>query len=265
MLRNLKDLEGYALRATDGDIGAVKDFYFDDERWTVRYLVVKTGHWLGRKVLISPVSIGAPDDADKVLPVSITREQVKNSPDIDTDKPVSRQHEIDTLGYYGYPAYWDGVGLWGAASMPGLMLPEVGYTGAGTAALSADLADNPALAEAIATRHQNDDPHLRSCNDVTGYHIKAQDGEIGHVQGWIVDEQSWAIRYLIVDTSNWWMGHRVLVAPQWITQVSWSDSIVAVNLTREAIESSPPWDGASPPSREQEAGIYAHYDRTGYW
>jgi uncharacterized protein YrrD len=262
MLRNLKDLEGYALRATDGDIGAVKDFYFDDERWAVRYLVVKTGHWLdSRKVLISPVSIGTPDHADKVLPVSISREQVRNSPDIDTDKPVSRQHELDTLGYYGYPAYWDGVGLWGAASMPGMMLPEVGYG----AAPSADGAADPALAEAIAARHQNDDPHLRSCHDVVGYHIKAQDGEIGHVQGWIVDEQSWAIRYLVVDTSNWWMGHRVLVAPQWITQVSWSDSIVAVSLTRQAIESSPPWDGSSPPSREQEAGIYAHYDRTGYW
>lgn len=264
MLRNLKDLEGYALRATDGDIGAVKDFYFDDERWVVRYLVVKTGHWLdSRQVLISPVSIGTPDHADKVLPVSISREQVGNSPDIDTDKPVSRQHEIDTLGYYGYPAYWDGVGLWGAGSMPGMMLPEVGYGAAMPA--SGDAAENKGLAEAIAARHQDDDPHLRSCHDVVGYHIKAQDGEIGHVQGWIVDEQSWAIRYLVVDTSNWWMGHRVLVAPQWITQVSWSDAIVAVSLTREAIESSPPWDGAAPPSREQEAGIYAHYDRTGYW
>jgi len=261
MLRNLKDLEGYALRATDGDIGAVKDFYFDDERWTVRYLVVKTGHWLGRKVLISPVSIGAPDDADKVLPVSITREQVKNSPDIDTDKPVSRQHEIDTLGYYGYPAYWDSVGIWGVGSVPGMMVPEIGLAPTGVSVLEAERS----IAAERAARHRDDDPHLRSCKSVSGYHIKAQDGEIGHVQGWIVDEQSWAIRYLVVDTSNWWLGHQVLIAPQWIREVSWSDKIVVADMTREAVRNAPEWDAALPPDRTQELDMYRHYDRTGYW
>ena len=262
MLRHLKDLQGYALRATDGDIGIVKDFYFDDERWVVRYLVVETGTWLAsRKVLVSPVSLGTPNHEQRVLPVSITREQVKNSPDIDTEKPVSRQHEKDYLGYYGYPAYWDSVGTWGAGSLPGLLAPEIGVTPSGIGVLEAERA----VAAERATRHRDEDPHLRSCKTVTGYHIKAQDGEIGHVQGWIVDEESWAIRYLVVDTSNWWMGHKVLIAPQWIQEVSWADKLVVANMTRNAIQNAPAWDAALPPDRAQEADIYKHYDRTGYW
>ncbi len=95
--------------------------------------------------------------------------------------------------------------------------------------------------------------------------IKASDGEIGHVQGVIVDEASWAIRYLSVDTSNWWVGHKVLVAPQWIQEVSWIDKVVAVGLTRTAIQSAPAWDSGIPPDRAQEIDIYKHYDRSGYW
>jgi hypothetical protein len=264
MLRNLKDLQGYSLRATDGDIGTVKDFYFDDARWTVRYLIVDTGGWLAsREVLVSPISIGKPDHDDKVLPVSITREQVKASPDIDTDRPVSRQHEVDYLDYYGYPVYWDSVGLWGAGALPGMMLPDSEFVSAPRPGEDQD-ADGQ-IAKARAARHQHDDPHLRSCNAVKGYHIKAQDGEIGHLQSLIVDDESWAIRYFVVDTSNWWIGHKVLVAPQWVREVSWADSVVSVNMTRNAIQSSPEWDESALPNREQEKSIYAHYDRTGYW
>jgi uncharacterized protein YrrD len=262
MLRNLRDLQGYALRATDGDIGTVKDFYFDDDRWVVRYLVVETGTWLSsRKVLISPVSMREPDHDDKVLHVAITREQVKNSPDIDTDKPVSRQYEEDYLGYYGYPVYWDSMGIWGTNSMPGALVADAGLAPSGAAVFEADRA----IAAELETRHRHDDPHLRSCKSVTGYHIKAQDGEIGHVSGWIVDEESWQVRYLVVDTSNWWVGHQVLVAPNWIREVSWSDRIVAVGMTRDAIRHAPEWNSAMPPDREQEIDIYRHYDRTGYW
>lgn len=261
MLHHLKNLQGYALRASDGDIGTVKDFYFDDERWAVRYLVVETGTWLAsRKVLISPVSLGTPNDADRVLPVSITREQVRMSPDIDTDKPVSRQHEADYLDYYGYPAYWDGVGLWGAGAVPGMMLPEVDVVPPplGSIERKAIQAEQRAL-------HANDDPHLRSCKATTGYHIKAQDQEIGHVQGWIVDDESWALRYLVVDTSNWWTGKSVLIAPAWIRDVSWAEALVSVDLTSQAIKASPPFEPDQLPTRAQEAGMYAHYDRSGYW
>jgi len=264
MLRSMHDLEDYAIHATDGIIGHVKDFYFDDEAWVIRYLVVDTGSWLSsRKVLISPIALGHPDWAKKVLPVSITKEQVKNSPHIDTDKPVSRQHEMRYLGYYGYPYYWGGAGLWGGGAYPGMML--TGYGGLA----STPYAEGPEAAEAHeqaeAARHQDDDLHLRSCKAVVGYHLQATDGDIGHVQGMLVDEETWAIRYMIVDTSNWWLGHKVLIAPQWIKDVSWPDATVSVDLTRQMVKDAPPYDPAAQLDRAQETGIYEHYDRPGYW
>ncbi|MDZ4730203.1 MAG: PRC-barrel domain-containing protein [Xanthomonadales bacterium] len=264
MLRSMKDLEDYAIRATDGNIGHVKDFYFDDEAWVIRYFVVDTGSWLSsRKVLISPIAIGDPDWTDKVLPVSITKEQVKSSPDIDTDKPVSRQHEMRYLGYYGYPSYWGGAGLWGGGAYPGMMMTSDGVLG--STAYVADPEVQEAYARADEERHRDDDPHLRSCKAVIDYHIHASDGDIGHVQGLLVDEQSWAIRYLIVNTSNWWLGHQVLIAPQWIKNVGWSETTVSVDLTRQAVKDAPPYDSTAQLDRTQEMGIHEHYGRSGYW
>ncbi|MDP2027786.1 PRC-barrel domain-containing protein [Sulfuriferula sp.] len=240
MLRSMNDLEGYAIRATDGTIGHVKDFYFDDQAWIIRYLVVDTGTWLSsRKVLISPIAIGHPDWAEKVLPVSITKEQVKNSPDIDTEKPVSRQHEIDYFGYYGYPFYWGGAGIWGGGLYPDMMMPD--YVGFESIPHDEDREGEGA----DAAQHQHDDPHLRSCKAVMDYHIEATDGDIGHVQGMLVDEETWAIQYLIVNTSNWWLGHQVLIAPQWIQDVSWSDATVSLNLTRQAVKEAPLYNPAA--------------------
>jgi len=264
MLRSVKDMQAYTIRATDGTIGHVKDLYFDDEAWVVRYLIVDTGGWLSnRKVLISPFAIGHPDWAQKILPVSITKEQVKNSPPIDTDRPVSRQHEMEYLGYYGYPNYWGGPGFWGAGAYPGMMLTGVGYSGAGSQYRQAQAEGARAAAE--AQRHQNDDPHLRSCQEVIKYHIQASDGDIGHLQSLLIEEDTWAIRYLIVNTSNWWLGHEVLIAPQWIQSVSWPDKTISVNLTRQAVQASPPYDSAAQLDREHETGIYDHYGRPGYW
>jgi sporulation protein YlmC with PRC-barrel domain len=259
MLRTMKELEGYAIRATDGDIGRVKDVYFDDERWVVRYLVVETGSWLSsRKVLISPFAIGQPDWAGKVLPVSITQQQVKDSPDIDTDKPVSRQHEMQYLGYYGYPYYWGGAGLWGNGLSPSMMLISGGYGGGYTG-------DDPDRTAVGAARNEDGDPHLRSCKETMNYHIEASNGGIGHVRGLLIEENTWAIRYMIVDTSNWWLGHQVLIAPQWIQDVRWPDNTVTVNMTQQAVKDAPPYDAAVPLSREQEMGLYRHHGRAGYW
>jgi len=264
MLRNMKDLEDYAIRATDGVIGHVKDFYFDDKAWVIRYLVVDTGTWLSsRRVLISPIAIGRSNWAEKVLPASITKDQVKNSPTIDTEKPVSRQHEIRYLGYFGYPYYWGGAGIWGAGAYPNMMMP--GYAGFIATPHALRTETEKADAQTEATRRQDDDPHLRSCNVVISYHIEATDGDIGHVQGFLVDEDTWAIRYIIVDTSNWWLGHQVLITPQWIEDVSWPDATVSVNLTRLAVKSAPPYDPATYLDRKQELGLHEHYGRPGYW
>jgi hypothetical protein len=264
MLRSMKDLEGYTIRATDGDIGHVNDFYFEDDRWVVRYLIVEAGHWLSsRKVLISPIAIGQPNWTAKVLPVSITKEQVKNSPDIDTDKPVSRQEEMRYHGYYGYPYYWGGTGLWGLGAYPGMMLSGGDYGGAD----AGDLAERAEHAQMMreAAQHQNDDPHLRSGNEVMNYHIEATDGGIGHVQGLLLDEDTWAIRYIVVDTSNWWLGHQVLIAPRWIQNVRWPDRTVSVSLTRQAVQDAPPYDAAVPLHRNEEIVLHNHYKRIGYW
>lgn len=263
MLRSMKDLEGCTIRATDDNIGHLTDFYFDDEAWVIRYFVVDTGNWLSsRKVLISPMAISHPNWAEKSLPVSITKEQVQNSPDIDTEKPVSRQHEIQHLGYYGYPFYWGGAGLWGGGIYPDMLL---GYSGM----MSIPQAYSPEAVEAYvsdeAKRHQNDDLHLRSCKEVVGYHIQATDGDIGHVQGILVDEETWAIRYLIVDTSNWWLDHEVLIPPQWIRDVIWQEATVSVNLTLQAVKDAPKFDSAAQLDREQEIEIFKHYGLPGYW
>ena len=265
MLRSLNDLEGYAIRATDGLIGHVKDFYFDDEAWAVRYLVVETGSWLSsRKVLISPVAIGHSNWTDKILPVSITREQVKNSPDIDTDKPVSRQHEMEYFDYYGYyPYYWGGAGLWGGGAYPGAMLTGAGYAGSGAEYLTAQAEQARVARE--AGQHDNDDPHLRSGNAVMKYHIEASDGDIGHIQDLLLDDETWAVRYLIVDTSNWWLGHQVLIAPRWIQNVSWPERTVSLNLTRQSVKDAPPYHSAATLDRDKEISLHKHYKRAGYW
>jgi hypothetical protein len=255
MLRSNQELEKYVIGASDGSVGRVKDFYFDDRRWVVRYLVVDTEAWLpGRKVLISPYSVGVADDKAHVLPVSITKQQVKDSPSIDWEKPVSRQHEIQYLGYYGYPYYWGGAGLWGEGAYPGMMMTGVGYGGG----------DLP-YRDAEATEDRAADPHLRSCEALTKYHVHASDGDIGHVQAFLIDEQSWAIRYVVVNTSNWWVGHAVLIAPEWIEDVSWSEGKLTVNLTRVAVQEAPPYDANVPLDRDAEVGIYKHYGQTGYW
>ncbi len=167
MLHNMKKLENYAISATDGEIGKVKDFYFDDDKWTVRYLVAEAGSWLAsRKVLISPISLLKPDWLAKTLAVSLTKAQVENSPNIDTDKPVSRQNEEQHMGYYGYSSYWGGDALWGAGLYPYALAP--GYAGSERVERAERERELETYLNAERARHRNDDPHLRSCNSVTG-------------------------------------------------------------------------------------------------
>ena len=264
MLRSIKDMENFTIRATDGDIGHAMDFFFDDEKWVIRYLVADTGTWLSsRKVLISPIAIGRPDWAQKVLPVSVTKAQVKASPDIDTGKPVSRQHEMSYIAYYGYQNYWSGAALWGEVPYPTMMMP--GFAGPSSTLRDARSSVSRNTAQAAAARREDGDPHLRSCKVVMTYNVEASDGDIGHVQGLLVDEETWAIRYMIVNTSNWWLGHKVLIAPQWIQDVRWSDATVSVDLTRQAVKDAPPYDPTAQLDRDQELGIHEHYGRPAYW
>jgi sporulation protein YlmC with PRC-barrel domain len=245
MIHALGDLNRFTLDATDGDLGEVKDTYFDDEHWAIRYLIVDTGKWLpGRKVLISPFAVRATEWARARVDVNLTRQQVKTSPDIDTDKPVSRQHEADYFAYYGYPPYWAGPGVWGATGSP-IIPPPAG-----------------APLEAVRTNAgDSEDSHLRSTRAVVGYHIQALDGTIGHVEDFLFDEDTWQIRHVVVDTRNWWPGKHVLIPPQWIDTISWIDHSARVRLTRTAVKESPPYDPKSPLPADYEAGLYRHYGR----
>lgn len=251
MLRNAKALKGFAIRATDGEIGTVNQFYFDDETWGIRYLTVDTGGWLGgRIVLISPISVIHTDWQAERLDVRLTQKQVENSPDINTHLPVSRQHEAEYFGYYGYPYYWGGPFLWGPELYPSETTSPV-------------IASADAVADTI--RRESTDSHLRGSDDVTGYYIGATDGEIGHVDGFIVDDKAWAVRYIEVATRNWLPGKKVLISPAWIEKVSWADSKVDVSLSREAIKTGPKYVESMAITREYEEQLYAHYERQPYW
>jgi hypothetical protein len=251
MLRNAKDLHGFTIRATDGELGTVDQLYFDDETWAIRYLTVETGGWLaGRQVLISPISVTHADWQARRLDVTLTKRQVQNSPEIDTHQPVSRQHEAAFNQYYGYPYYWGGPYMWGSGPFP-------------TDVAMSPIAPPEPAADSLWSEPA--DSHLRSTQAVTGYSIDAADGEIGHLDGFVVDDEAWAIRYLEVATRNWWPGKKVLVSPAWIERVSWEDSKVYTGLTREAIQNAPEYVESAPVTREYENRLYFHYGRPPYW
>ncbi len=247
MLLKANTLKGFKLDSLDGEIGTVSEFYFDDRHWTIRYLVADTGGWLsGRQVLLSPYSLVGAVKEDKAIAVNLTQEQIQDSPSLNSDKPVSRQFEMDYHGYYGWPMYWGGPMMWGA--YPYLVRDPNQW-------------NTPTETET----EKSWDPHLRSTDAVTGHHIQATDGEIGHVVDFILDDETWAIRYLVVDTRNWWPGKKVLISPQWIERVSWSELKVFVNLSREAVKASPEYTEEALITRDYESGLFRHYGGDGYW
>jgi hypothetical protein len=249
MLRRVRDLQSYTMGATDGDIGRVDDLYFDDQGWTVRHLVIDTGGWLtGRRVLIPPRAVQNIDVAGQRLVTNLTRRQVEESPGLDSDRPVSRPYERDLYTYYGYPHYWAGPYLWGPITYPTAPPP----------------ATYDALAAGGAADPSTGDTHLRSARDVTGHGIHATDGELGHVEDYLVDEV-WSFRYLIVDPRNWWPGHHVLISTDWITAVHWNDSTVQVSVDKEAVRNAPAYDPAGWVDRNYETRYYEHYGRPAYW
>jgi hypothetical protein len=232
MLQSIKQLYGDKLGASDGDIGHVKDFYFDDQNWAVRYLIVDTGSWMpGRQVLISPHAFGSLPQAGKVLRVDLTRKQIENSPPIESHKPLSRQYEEEYYRYYGWPYYWRGDGLWGMSGFPILELPPK------------PLPSQPAPAS--RPQREQADAHLRSTQAVNGYHLQASDGTIGHVCDFMMDARSWALRQLVIKTGHRFSGKEVQIPTRTVDRISWDESKVFVNLTREAVEHSPP-DHVSP-------------------
>ncbi|HSK41445.1 MAG TPA: PRC-barrel domain-containing protein [Arenibaculum sp.] len=258
MFWNFETLRDYGLHATDGHIGQISDIYFDDRDWTVRYVVVDTGTWLpGRKVLIPPGELGEPEPGRRDLPIGITRQQVKDSPDISTDRPVSRQEEESLHAYYGWAPYWGGpmVAGWGGIPAGAPMVPPPG---------SAPVPPTGPGADARPQEETHGDPHLRSGREIEGYHIAAEDGSIGHVEDYLIDH-AWHVRYLIIDTRNWLPGRKVVVAPDWVRRIDWAAREVEVDLTREQIRNSPEYDPLTQLDRGFEQQLYGYYGRMPYW
>lgn len=255
MLFTTKDLEGARLAAMDGSIGQVEECFFDDAQWTVRYLVVDTGGWLsGRRVLISPSSVRDVDLANGRVIVILTREQVQDSPDVDRHQPISRQKEQALLTYYGLPPYWVPLPLDPVVMPVPVPLPAESSATAEQETRQEDQADT-----------DDEDAHLHSTRDVRGYAIQARDGEIGAVDEFLIDDQAWVIRWIVVDTGTWLTGKKALVSPEWVDVVAWGDRALRVALTREQIQNAPEYDASEPVRREYETRLFEYYGRRSYW
>jgi len=226
MLQSIKQLYGNKLGASDGEIGHVKDFYFDDQNWVVRYVVADTGAWLpGRKVLLSPHAFGSLARAGNALRVSLTQQQIEGSPPIDAHKPVSRQYEEEYYRYYGWPYYWEGTALWGLSGFPILELPA-----------------KPLPSEPATSSHwprEGADAHLRSTQAVNGYLLQASDGMVGHVCDFMMDVQSWVVCQLVIKTGHRLSGKEVEIPASQVARISWDESTVFTSLTKEVIQQSP--------------------------
>jgi sporulation protein YlmC with PRC-barrel domain len=249
MLRNSSEIIGYTIGASDGRLGKVTDFLFEDDTSLVRWLVIDTGPWLsGRKVLLPPSVLGQFSGIGDQFSVRLTMQQVKDSPGVDTDLPVSRQSETDTYDYYGWNPYWSrgpylGGFTWGTGGMSPVPYGEP--LGRAAEEAAEDEADN--------------DPHLRSIKAVTGYHIHASDGEVGHVADFLVKDADWSIRYLVVDTRNWWPGKKILISPRSIKAIDRTKRLIDLNVTRQRVKDSPAYDASIVVDREYENHFNNYY------
>jgi hypothetical protein len=252
MLWDASAINGYVIEASDGPLGTVSDLLFDDVGWIIRWLVVDTGKWLpGRRVLLPLSALGQPDPALRQFPVKLTMQQVKGSPDVDTDRPVSRQMEGHVYDYYGWDPYW-----------AGSFYPTGGViVNPFIAPLDLSTVKTRDSGSAGAQTYEGD-RHLRSIATVTGYHIDAVDGEIGHVEDFLVDDAGWGIRYITVDTRNWWPGQRVLISPRSVREIDWAKRLMHLNVDRQKVKDSPVLDSAMTVDRAYEEKHRAHY---GYW
>ena len=251
MLHSAKEMEDFKIKAIDGEIGKLHEFYFDDHTWTIRYIIVDTGSWLAEKlVLISPEAFKSLNWRNKIFELNLDKQQIEDSPEVDKQRPVSRQKETELIGYYGWPMYWTGIGG-----------PTIG----------AFPPANPAITKTeqeileMRKKEGKDDPNLRSTRAIIGYGIHAGDGHIGHVEDFLVDPEMWKIRYLIVDTKNILPGKKVIISLNWIKKIVWAESSVHVNLTKDEIEHSPEYDPTVPVERSYENAIHEHYGKRKYW
>lgn len=248
MLRRIESLRGFTLAARDGDIGRCKDFLFDDRDWAVRYMVAKTGGWLtGHEVLISPVSLQQPAWSTDHFPVDLTKEQIEQAPPLEKHAPVSRTYEMAYHEYYSLPFYWVGADLWGAYPDPAGMIHPVPDAPPETQAPPEDI--DPA------------EGHLRSCEEVIGYDIRSSDGSSESIADMLLDDRSWALRFLVVDTRTWLPGGKVVIPTADLADVDWVDRWVTTGLSEDQIKHSPAFDADQLSDPDYEQRLHDYYGR----
>lgn len=256
MLHSTKELQNYTVRAEDGDVGKIYEFYFDDKEWTIPYLVIDTGTWLpGRKIMMPVDVFGQVDQKHGILPVALTIEEVRSRPDVTRVTSVSEHYESSKIlgPYAGPPLDQLGEGLFDEKHIgmdPDSLIQTVKAKEEAEERLSAPV-----------RKVRTGGGLLQSTRQIIGYYIQAQDDEIGHVEDFIIDADTWTIRYMIIDTVNWLPGKKVLVSPAWIDMIDWNSSKVYVNLSQEAVKNSPVYDSSAPLSQVYEDQLYAHYNR----
>lgn len=251
LVRNIKLFSTYTIHATDGDIGKVHDFMFDDHTWTIRYLVIDTGRWLpGRKVLISPESVTHSDWENRAFSLNLTKEQIKESPRIDLGRPITLKRQTELHDYYRWSYYWSLEDYPPASRLHRTSIPEE---------------EQKSLERPTTGEIALEESDVKSINEVIGYHIQAEDAEIGHVEDFLVEDEQWRIHYVIVDTRNWLPGKKVLIAPDWIEKVNWAESKVHVKLAKEAIKTSPEYQPTEHLNPEYEDKLYEHYGLKKHW
>lgn len=232
-LWKLHNLERFTLTAHDGEIGRIESIYFDDQEWLIRYFVVKTGGWLtGRKVLIAPDMIRDVDEKQETINVDLSREEIENAPPVETEQPVSRHYEEEYYRHYRFSPYW------------------------------ADISPITPVGQSKEELAPPGNPHLRSGKEVRNYRIQAEDGDIGHVDDFILESPDWTIRYLEVDTRNWLPSKHVLISPTWLDAIDWASQRVRTSVQRETIRTAPPYDPKVLNSREYQVQLYGHYGKS---
>jgi hypothetical protein len=233
MAYTARQLCGLDVRARDGDGGTVHDLYFDDEDWSVCFVVVSVGRWpFDRRVLVSPPGLRVPDEEDEVLPVALSRAQLSECPEAHAHRTVAALRREERSAYQEWLPVWPWRVPFGARPMPPLALLHMGDEGG----------EGEGGGTSPGMSRDRGDAHLRSMSEVIGYHIQAKDGEVGHVEDFLLCDKDWVIKYVLVDTRNWWGGRKVVVEPQWIEEFKCGESKVYLKLARGGVEGIPQYD-----------------------
>lgn len=250
MILSIKDLFDYKLMTADGEAGEIKDALYDERDWVLRYVVVETGGWLsGRELLIPPSVLGAPDSARREFPVSMTRDQLSNSPPREAGEDITRRHEEDLYRYYGWEPYWVPEGAMGP--LPGTVMVESPEEAAET--------------QTAVLEERHAEPRLRSIKDTLGFKVHGVDEDLGKVDNFLMDDETWDVRYVVLNTGGLFKSRRVPISVRWINNLDWENHALHLDLGKKDVHDSPDWDESLPLPRQYEVDLHSHYGRPGYW